>query len=292
MRMQDQLIFGVGRVLCALPLANVVETVRPLPVQPVASGGGALLGVAVIRGAAVPVVDTARLLGDPAARPTRFVTTATGHGTVAFATGDVVGVRAVAPDPVGRSPAAGSLVVGVGVLDGRPLLFLRGNLEIDRFLREVVVPPAAANPAATAAGGGAAVAWVGADPAVTAAGRGAVVPPAGADPAATAAGHGVAVAWVGADPAAAGRGAAVPWVGAEPAGAAAERRADMPSPAAVDPARTGDDSVDGSEFAQIASSAHGAKNDDMSEKSGACAGLFVTSSVGGVEGPGAGGAGA
>ncbi|WP_344615092.1 chemotaxis protein CheW, partial [Dactylosporangium salmoneum] len=94
-RMQDQLVFGVGRLLCALPLAAVVETVRPLPVQPLAGGGGALLGVAVIRGGAVPVLDTARLLGDPGAEPTRFVTAAGPRGTIAFATGDVIGVRAV-----------------------------------------------------------------------------------------------------------------------------------------------------------------------------------------------------
>jgi purine-binding chemotaxis protein CheW len=127
-RMQDQLIFGVGRLLCALPVADVVETVRPLPVEPVAAGdggGGAVLGVAVIRGEAVPVVDTARLLGDPGADPTRFITASTPRGTVAFAAGDVVGVRTIAaPTPAVQAPAA-ALVAAVGVLDGRPLLFLR-----------------------------------------------------------------------------------------------------------------------------------------------------------------------
>ncbi|WP_426503885.1 chemotaxis protein CheW [Dactylosporangium sp. McL0621] len=122
--MQDQLIFGVGRLLCALPLAAVVETVRPLPVQPVAGGGGALLGVAVVRGAAVPVVDTATLLGDPGAVPSRFVTVETPAGTVAFATGPVLGVRAVLRSAAQAAPVAGALVEAVGVLDGRPLLYL------------------------------------------------------------------------------------------------------------------------------------------------------------------------
>ncbi|MER7274337.1 chemotaxis protein CheW [Dactylosporangium sp. NPDC000244] len=122
--MQDQLIFGVGRLLCALPLAAVVETVRPLPVQPVGGAGGALLGVAVIRGAAVPVVDTAALLGDPGVPPSRFVTVDTPGGTVAFATGPVAGVRSVARSAAQPSPVAGELVEAVGVLDGRPLLFL------------------------------------------------------------------------------------------------------------------------------------------------------------------------
>jgi purine-binding chemotaxis protein CheW len=129
--MTDQLIFGVGRLLCALPLADVVETVRPLPVQPLAGGAGALLGVAVIRGAAVPVLDTGRVLGDPGVPPTRFVTASTQRGPVAFATGDVVGVRSIAPSTAGPPPAAGTLVSAVGVLDGRPLLFLYPEAALD-----------------------------------------------------------------------------------------------------------------------------------------------------------------
>jgi purine-binding chemotaxis protein CheW len=122
--MQDQLIFGVGRLLCALPLAAVVETVRPLPVQPLAGSSGALLGVAVIRGAAVPVLDTARLLGDPGEQPSRFVTVETPGGTVAFATGPVLGVRPVQRSAAQPAPDDGGLVEAVGVLDGRPLLLL------------------------------------------------------------------------------------------------------------------------------------------------------------------------
>ncbi|WP_432972252.1 chemotaxis protein CheW [Dactylosporangium sp. CA-233914] len=129
--MRDQLIFGVGRVLCALPLADVVETVRPLPVQPLAAGGGVVLGVAVIRGAAVPVVDTAALLGDPGAEPVRFITVQTPGGVVAFATGAVVGVRAIAPPSNGAPPGGGALVEAVGVLDGQPLLFLRPEVALE-----------------------------------------------------------------------------------------------------------------------------------------------------------------
>ncbi|MFI5910238.1 chemotaxis protein CheW [Dactylosporangium sp. NPDC051541] len=122
--MQDQLIFGVGRLLCALPLADVVETVRPLPVQPLADAGGGLLGVAVIRGAAVPVIDTARLLGDYASEPSRFVTVEAPSGTVAFATGPVLGVRSVPRSAAHPAPDGGALIDAVGVLDGQPLLFL------------------------------------------------------------------------------------------------------------------------------------------------------------------------
>jgi purine-binding chemotaxis protein CheW len=132
-RMQDQLVFGVGRLLCALPLTAVVETVRPLPVQPAVGGGGVLLGVAVIRGGAVPVVDTARVLGDPGAEPTRFVTVETAAGIVAFATGAVLGVRAIQRSAAHAGGGGeGSPVEAVGVLDGRPLLFLKAELPLER----------------------------------------------------------------------------------------------------------------------------------------------------------------
>ena len=125
------LVFGVGELLCALALRDVVETIRPLPVQPLAGSADVLLGVSVIRGLAVPVVDTARLLGAAAERPCRFVTTRTEQGPLAYAIGPVRGVLPVEPDP-GRPPppmlaaAATRLVAAVGVLDSRPLLFLRG----------------------------------------------------------------------------------------------------------------------------------------------------------------------
>src|SRR5690349_3994907 len=82
------LVFGVGDLLCALALRDVVETIRPLPVQPIAGTADVLLGVSVIRGVAVPVIDTARLLGARVERPCRFITTR----TAAYATGPVIGV--------------------------------------------------------------------------------------------------------------------------------------------------------------------------------------------------------
>ena len=125
------LVFGVGELLCALALRDVVETIRPLPVQPLAGTADVLLGVSVIRGLAVPVVDTARLLGAAAERPCRFVTTRTEQGPLAYATGPVRGVLPGEPDPAPPPPpvlaaAAPRLVAAVGVLDSQPLLFLRG----------------------------------------------------------------------------------------------------------------------------------------------------------------------
>ncbi|HZE91839.1 MAG TPA: chemotaxis protein CheW, partial [Rhizobacter sp.] len=60
--------------LCALPLSHVVETMRPLPTETIAGAPDFVCGLAVIRGAPVPVVDLARLLGATDTQARRFVT--------------------------------------------------------------------------------------------------------------------------------------------------------------------------------------------------------------------------
>ena len=51
------LVVMVGARACAIPLDHVAETMRPLPIEPVAGTPGFVRGVSVIRGAPTPVVD-------------------------------------------------------------------------------------------------------------------------------------------------------------------------------------------------------------------------------------------
>ncbi|MFL5302954.1 MAG: chemotaxis protein CheW, partial [Anaeromyxobacteraceae bacterium] len=51
------LLVRAGSRLCALPLACVVETLRPLHTSPLAGTPACVSGVAVVRGAPTPVVD-------------------------------------------------------------------------------------------------------------------------------------------------------------------------------------------------------------------------------------------
>jgi purine-binding chemotaxis protein CheW len=83
--------------LCALPIASVRETMRPLPCEPLAQMPPFLLGVSIIRGAAVPVINVASLLGfsDPA-QFRRIVTLKVGERAIALAVEEVVGIRAIA----------------------------------------------------------------------------------------------------------------------------------------------------------------------------------------------------
>lgn len=120
--------------LCALPLAEVVETMRPLPTEPVTGAPAFVSGLAIIRGSAVPVVETARLLADadaaPPSSPGRYVTVDTGTRLVALSVEDVVGVRTISTASRATLPpllqhAAGAVIDTVAALDAELLVILR-----------------------------------------------------------------------------------------------------------------------------------------------------------------------
>jgi purine-binding chemotaxis protein CheW len=117
--------------LCAVPLEHVAETMRPMPVTPLAGSPPFVRGMSVIRGTAIPVVDGGSLLGSVApASPTRFITLKTDGKHVALAVEEVIGIRslaAVALDdlpPLLRSANA-DLVSALGMLDKELLLVLQ-----------------------------------------------------------------------------------------------------------------------------------------------------------------------
>jgi purine-binding chemotaxis protein CheW len=125
------LLCRAGVHLCALPLAHVIEVMRPLAVEPLADAPAFLRGIAVIRGAAVPVLDLGRLLGQAKTAPARFVTVRIGERVLALAVAEVLAVRReeeVGPHaavPLLREAAQES-VSTIGTLDSEALLFLEG----------------------------------------------------------------------------------------------------------------------------------------------------------------------
>ncbi|HSV52031.1 MAG TPA: chemotaxis protein CheW [Burkholderiaceae bacterium] len=113
----------------ALPIAHVVETMRPLPVEVLPRTPAYILGLAIIRGTPVPVIDTARLLGAGAAPGARFVTVKVGARQVALAVGEVLGVQSIPPASLRGLPpllrdASADVVATIGVLDAELLLIL------------------------------------------------------------------------------------------------------------------------------------------------------------------------
>jgi purine-binding chemotaxis protein CheW len=89
------LVCRVATRRCALWLEDVVETMRPLPVEPLAGAPPFVRGVAVVRGDPVPVVDVASLVGAEESCPTRFVVVTAGGRRVGLAVDDVLGVQVI-----------------------------------------------------------------------------------------------------------------------------------------------------------------------------------------------------
>ena len=124
------LLCRVDAWLCALPLEGVVETLRPLPIEPVAGAPDFVLGLSVVRGAAVPIVDVERLLGGRGANPTRFVMLKVGERRVGLAVEGVVGVRQIGATSLEDLPpllrnAEADVVSTIGTLDSELLVVLQ-----------------------------------------------------------------------------------------------------------------------------------------------------------------------
>ena len=145
------LICRCGSYLCGLPLARVVETMRPLPIQSLLDAPAFIKGVAVIRGVALPVVDAAALTGGSASTDVqRLVTVKVAEGRQASVAVDaVLGIRAIDAGGVAAMPpllrnAHAEVVSALGVLDAGLLLFLEtARLIPDAVWRELATRGAA-----------------------------------------------------------------------------------------------------------------------------------------------------
>ncbi len=117
----------------AIPIAHVLETMRPLPVEPIADMPAFLLGLSVIRGAPVPVVDLEAVVGvHRTDMITRFVSLGLGERRVALAVGAVIGLRELDRADVTHMPpllgeARKDVIEAIGVLDAHLLLVLRAS---------------------------------------------------------------------------------------------------------------------------------------------------------------------
>ena len=126
----QSLVCRVAARLCAIPLAHVVEVMRPLPVEPLPGAPSFVRGAAIIRGLPVPVVDLASLLTPSGQAPARFVTVkAGGDRIVALAVDEILGVRTLPAAAAQEIPpllqqASSEVVSAVGILDAQLLLVL------------------------------------------------------------------------------------------------------------------------------------------------------------------------
>ena len=104
---------------------------RPLPTQLLAAAPDFVIGVALIRGAAVPVVDVGVLLGETdKPNATRFLTLRIGVRSIALAVESVLGIREFAPASLQQLPpllreASSEVLSALGTLDSELLTLLK-----------------------------------------------------------------------------------------------------------------------------------------------------------------------
>ncbi len=128
------LLCQAGSLICGLPLAHISETMRPLPLQPFDGMPAFVEGLSIIRGAPVPVVDLARLLGnDGGTCRTRLVVVKVRERHVALSVERVIGVKSLADIVSGALPplltgARADFVSAVGSLDAHLLVVLESGL--------------------------------------------------------------------------------------------------------------------------------------------------------------------
>lgn len=126
--MTNHLLCRLGSYRCALPLGHVLETMRPLPVEPLAGAPDFVTGLAVIRGLPTPVVDLARLLNEQTGQPGRFVSLRVHDRQVAVAVDEVEGIFPLQPSaqlPPLLSQARPQAISAMGQLDSHLLLVLQ-----------------------------------------------------------------------------------------------------------------------------------------------------------------------
>jgi purine-binding chemotaxis protein CheW len=149
-RRSSWLLCRAGTLLCAIPLEHVIEILRVLPIEAVSGAPPYVRGLCIIRGAAVPVVDTGLLVGDQPTRSERLVTIRTGSRTVALAAETVLGIWAIGGESFKELPpllrdAARETIAAIGTLDAELLFFLRATRIVPQELLDRLGPDGAAS---------------------------------------------------------------------------------------------------------------------------------------------------
>ena len=137
------LAVGVHTHVCALPLMQVIETMRPLPVEPIAGVPSFVRGVSIVRGIPTPVVDLGTLLGMPGGVAGRFVTLRVGERQVALSVDAVLGVHNLNSSTIQKLPplfreASKDVIEAMGTLDTQLLVVLRQGWELAEDVWEAV----------------------------------------------------------------------------------------------------------------------------------------------------------
>jgi len=141
------LLCGSGGSLCALPLSQVGETLRPLPIMQLPDMPACVLGVCTLRGEAVPVIALSALLGTVLARPGRFVSLRLDGRSAALAVDEVLGVHALPAAVLDQTPpllagGAEAQLASIGVRDAALVVVLRAARIVPEAVWAALAAPA------------------------------------------------------------------------------------------------------------------------------------------------------
>ena len=144
------LICRSDTLLYAIPLAQVVETMRPLPIKQLADIPAFVLGISIIRGEGIPVLDTALLVSSSAGTaPARYVTIKIEARTACLAVDEVMGIRRVSATLRADVPrllhqSNSEILAAIGTLDAELLVVLQSAHLISNELWQAINHPAEA----------------------------------------------------------------------------------------------------------------------------------------------------
>src|SRR5687767_3801027 len=96
---------------------------RALAIDPLPGAPPHVRGASIVRGAVVPVIDAAVLIGADSEDDSRFVTLRAGERTLALLVHDIVGVRSLAPSLDALVPMIDA-IGGTSRMDETVVLFL------------------------------------------------------------------------------------------------------------------------------------------------------------------------
>ena len=135
------LVCQVQGRMCALPTEHVCEIMRPLHIEHIPGAPNYILGMAVIRGVATPVLNMARLFDQAESRIERFIAIKVAGRSLALAVEQVQGVSVFNKADLSALPPlmqdmGSALIESISVRDAALLLVLDGA----RLLPEAVWP--------------------------------------------------------------------------------------------------------------------------------------------------------
>lgn len=121
------------KLLFCLPICDVAEVLRPLPIEPLSELPIFIKGISIIREVPVPVIDMGLLFGISSTQsPSRLIVLNLPERRVALTADEVIGIKEIEPTFLQDAlPILGKvrseIVSAIGVMDSRLLVTLKGG---------------------------------------------------------------------------------------------------------------------------------------------------------------------